>query len=134
MIDESRNDGIDNDGDWNQEFDDVGADGKPGTFDLGEGDGIPTAGEPNFDENDVDESDQIGLTSFQYFVPAGDITMSDDANMWRRMLPGFFQVPSSIVNNEAIRGEDGDFIYGTGYFPLLPGKTERFSLALGFRQ
>jgi hypothetical protein len=132
LIDESRDDGIDNDGDWNIEFDDVGADGKEGTNDFGERDGVPTPGEPNFDVTDVDESDQIGLSSFQYFVPAGDITMSDDVDMWRRLTPGFFQVPTSIVNNVAIRGEDGDFLYGTGYFPLLAGRTERFSLALAF--
>ena len=132
LIDESRDDGIDNDGDWNPEFDDNGADGKPGTNDFGEGDGIPTAGEPNFDATDIDESDQIGLTSFQYFVPAGSITMSNDPDMWNRMLPGYFEVPSSIVNNVAIRGEDGDFLYGSGYFPLLAGRTERFSLALAF--
>ncbi|MCK7516453.1 MAG: hypothetical protein MZV64_01360 [Ignavibacteriales bacterium] len=70
-MDERRDDLIDNDGDWNPEFDDVGADGKPGTGDFGEGDGVPTPGEPNFDATDIDESDQIGLTSFQYFVPAG---------------------------------------------------------------
>jgi hypothetical protein len=132
LIDESRDDGIDNDGDWNFEFDDVGADGKAGTFDFGEGNGIPTAGEPNFDATDIDESDQIGLTSFQYFVPAGDIAMSNDVNMWGRLDPGFFQVPSSIEDGVAIRGEDGDFLYGSGYFPLLAGKTERFSLALAF--
>ena len=44
MIDEARDDGIDNDGDWNVEFDDVGADGQPNTNDRGEGDGIPTGG------------------------------------------------------------------------------------------
>jgi hypothetical protein len=132
MIDERRNDGIDNDGDWNFEFDDVGADGKAETNDEGEGDGVPTAGEPNFDATDVDESDQIGLTSFQYFVPSNDITMSDEPDTWRRLRPGLFDVPSSIVGGVAIRGEDGDFIYGSGYFPLLPGETERFSLALAF--
>ncbi len=132
MIDERRDDLVDNDGDWQFEFDDVGADGKPGTNDFGEGDGIPTPGEPNFDATDIDESDQIGLTSFQYFVPAGNIVMSDDANMWTRLLPGYFDVPSSIINNVATRGEDGDFIYGSGYFPLLAGRTERFSLALAF--
>lgn len=138
MIDEARDDGIDNDGDWDPQFDDVGADGQPNTNDRGEGDGVPTAGgvdgpgEPNFDQTDVSESDQIGLTSFQYFVPAGDITMSDDVDLWRRFTPGFFDVPASIVNNVAIRGEDGDFMYGAGYFPMLSGKTERFSLALGF--
>ncbi|MBP9119982.1 MAG: hypothetical protein KBF59_03870 [Ignavibacterium sp.] len=132
LIDEKRDDGIDNDADWDIDFDDNGADGKPGTFDIGEGDGIPTPGESNFDATDVNESDQIGLTSFQYFVPAGSITMSDDPNMWTRLLPGYFDVPSSIVNNVATRGEDGDFLYGSGYFPLLAGRTERFSLALVF--
>ncbi len=132
MIDEKRNDGIDNDGDWNAEFDDVGADGKPGTNDAGENDGVPTPGEPNFDRTDVDESDQIGLTSFQYFVPASEITMSDEEDLWTRLRPGLFDVPSSIVNGVAIRGEDGDFVYGSGYFPLLAGETERFSLALAF--
>lgn len=132
MIDEARDDGIDNDNDWDINFDDVGADGKAGTGDPGEGDGIPTLGEPNFDRTDVDESDQIGLTSFQYFVPAGDVTMSDDVDMWSRLTPGYFDVPTSVVNNIPTRGEDGDFMYGSGYFPLLPGKTERFSLALAF--
>lgn len=132
MIDESRADLKDNDRDWNHEIDDLGADGKPNTKDFGEGDGVPTPGEPNFDRTDVNESDQIGLTNFQYFVPAGDITMSNEDDMWRRLRPGSFDVPSSIVNNVAIRGEDGDFVYGSGYFPLLPGATERFSLALAF--
>jgi hypothetical protein len=132
MIDESRSDGIDNDGDWNVDNDDVGQDGKEGTFDFGEGDGFPTPGEPNFDRTDVNESDQIGLTSFEYFVPAGDIQMSNEDELWGRLRPGFFDVPSSIVGGVAIRGEDGDFIYGSGYFPLLPGETERFSLALAF--
>src|SRR5690606_40108055 len=64
MIDEGRDDGIDNDGDWNPEFDDVGADGKAGTGDFGENDGMPTLGEPNFERTDIDESDQLGFTSF----------------------------------------------------------------------
>jgi hypothetical protein len=34
------------------------------------------------------------------------------------------------VNNRPEAGEDGDFIYSSGYFPLLAGNTERFSLAL----
>ncbi len=130
MIDEGRNDGVDNDNDWNGDFDDVGADGVDGTNDRGEGDGMPTAGEPNFDQTDVDESDQIGLTSFEYFTPANDFSMADDEELWGRMAPGFFKVPASIVNNKPQRGEDGDFIYGSGYFPLRAGETQRFSLAL----
>lgn len=130
MIDELRNDGIDNDGDWNPDFDDVGADGKANTGDFGEGDLRPTPGEPNIDGTDVDESDQIGLTSFEYFTPAREISMGDDEELWQRLRPGFFEVPNSIINNRPQNGEDGDFIYGSGYFPLLAGQTERFSLAL----
>lgn len=132
MIDEKRDDGIDNDRDWSALTDDLGADGKDSTNDAGEHDGIPTAGEPNFDDKDVHESDQLGLTSFQYFVPASDIKMADNEDMWKRLRPGYFDVPKSIVNNVATRGEDGDFCYGSGYFPLLAGQTERFSLALAY--
>lgn len=130
LIDEGRADGDDNDGDWDPEFDDVGADGIPGTGDSGEGDGTPTSGEPNFDKTDVDESDQIGLTSFQYFEPAGEVDLSNDEELWGRVSPGLFEVPESIVNNKPIEGEDGDFFYGSGYFPLLAGETKWFSLAL----
>ena len=130
LIDEGRVDGIDNDGDWDPEFDDVGGDGLRNTGDFGEGDGIPTTGEPNFDITDVDESDQIGLTSFQYFTPAREVDLSDDEDLWDRVSPGLFEVPESIVNNEPIQGEDGDFFYGSGYFPLLAGETKWFSLAL----
>ncbi|HCA79892.1 MAG TPA: hypothetical protein DEP53_09175, partial [Bacteroidetes bacterium] len=142
MIDERRNDGIDNNRDWSTEFDDVGRDGISGTGDFGEGDGRPTSGydasghdsglpgEAHIDKTDVRESDQIGLTSFYYFTPAGQVRMGDDETLWQNLAPGFFDVPASIVNNRPERGEDGDFIYGSGYFPLLAGSTERFSLAL----
>ena len=130
MIDEKRNDGIDNDGDWSFEFDDVGADGKDGTNDLGEGDGMPTAGEPNFDATDVDESDQIGLSSFNYFTPANAYPEKNDETLWEWLRPGYFDVPSTIRDGEPVGGEDGDFIYGSAYFPLPAGETRRFSLAL----
>jgi hypothetical protein len=139
MIDESRSDLIDNDGDWDLENDDVGLDGVPKTQDPGEEDGMPTSGEgtglngePNIDLTDVDESDQIGLTSFDYFVNAQAPTtlLTDDEALWVRTSPGNFDVPSSIVNNQPIGGEDGDFFYASGYFPLLAGQTESFSLAL----
>ena len=132
MIDESRDDGIDNDDDWELSGDDVGADGVAGSGDIGEGDGTPTAGEPRFDQTDVEESDQIGLTSFEYFVPSTDIDISDEEDMWDRLTPGLFEVPTSIVNNVAVSGEDGDFIYGSGYFPLLAGESQYFSLGIVF--
>jgi hypothetical protein len=130
MIDERRDDGIDNDDDWVSEFDDLGADGISDTYDFGEGDGKPTSGEPNFDQTDVDESDQIGLTSFDYFVPANQYPMRDDEALWDKLRPGFFDTPSSIVDGKPIQGEDGDFIYGSAYFPLRAGQTERLSIAL----
>jgi hypothetical protein len=137
MLDEARDDGVDNDNDWEAEFDDVGLDGKPETGDSGEGDGSPTSGrgtnlpgEPHIDKTDIDESDQIGLASFEYFAPANAFSIKDDENLWSRLAPGFFDVPPSIVNNQPISGEDGDFIFGAGYFPLPAGQTRNFSLAL----
>ena len=133
LIDERRDDGIDNDGDWNASLHDVGADGAPGTGDAGEGDGAPTNGEPNFDKVDVNESDQIGLTSFNYFTPPGKVRMSDDydwssqtpGDLWNRQTPGNYD---EIVLEPA----DGDFIYGAGYFPLPSGRSGSFSMALLF--
>ncbi len=121
MVDERRDDGIDNDGDWRPERDDVGQDGLRDTNDPGEGDGVPTPGEPNFDETDIDESDQIGLTSFNSFVWPS-VRVSDDEEMWRRLTPGSFPQPAQNV--------DIVFLYGSGYFPLKAGQTQRFSIAL----
>lgn len=132
MIDEERDDGIDNDGDWVAKFHDVGSDGIPNSDDPDgtEGNGQPDPGEPKFDATDPDESDQIGLTAFNYFAPAGDFPMKNDEELWRMMAPGFFDVPSSIQNGQPVGGEDGDFIYSSGYFPLRAGQTERFSIGL----
>ncbi len=127
MIDERRDDGIDNDGDWDPNVDDVGLDGKSGTGDEGEGDGIPTPGygdlpgETNIDVTDVDESDQIGLTSFVFYV-YGTLTYSNDADMWDVSKPGYFD--ASLVN------VDADYVFSCGYFPLLSGQSEFFSIAL----
>ncbi|HTY59346.1 MAG TPA: hypothetical protein VMF59_11025, partial [Bacteroidota bacterium] len=141
MIDEKRDDRIDNNLNWQIRYDDVGIDGlDDGAY--GAHDGLPTSGydinfhdtglpgEPHIDKTDVKESDQIGLTSFSYFSPAGQIVLQDKESLWQRLIPGFFDVPSTIVGGRPQAGEDGDFIYGTGYFPLLAKNTERFSLAL----
>ena len=131
LIDESREDGIDNDGDWDIATDDVGIDGMPGSNDLGEGDGLPTSGmgtelpgEPNIDKTDVDESDQIGLSSFYYFNFGVGPQMNDDNRLWEEMLPGYF--------NNAVSNTDADFLFSSGYFPLKKDLTERFSISLLF--
>jgi len=131
LIDERRDDGIDNDGDWSAVNDDLGLDGKFNTFDTGEGDGVPTSGvgtdapgEPHIDKTDVTESDQLGLTSFYFFFPFNLFSLREDEKIWGFMTPGFFNGTASKV--------DGDFIYGSGYFPLKPGQTERISVAVLF--
>lgn len=131
MIEEDRNDGVDNDGDWDVASDDVGRDGVSGTGDAGEGDGRPTDGEPNFDRLDVTESDQVGLTSFYYFTPPTAVQMSNGDQVWESLTPGFFTTENELAAQRP-RGVDGDFIFGSGYFRLPPGQTLRFTLALVF--
>jgi hypothetical protein len=149
MIDERRDDNIDNNENWvpytdingNGQWDvgeplndDLGADGV-GPFDLqyngpdvGEADGIPTHGEPNFDETDKDESDQIGLTAVALNVlgdkgPTGVWPKNDDV-MWRRMNFGFVD---TIVQNTNI-----GIVFASGPFPLQKGQRERFSVGLTY--
>lgn len=135
MVDESQEDGIDNDGDWNPLLNDYGIDGIPNTGDEGEGDGVPTAGkrlpngsldplypgEKNFELTDLDEADQIGLTSFNSWSWASD-RISDDISMWNRSKPrnfGDIQQSADIV-----------FIFASGYISLKKGETKRISMAL----
>lgn len=123
----------DEDGDWDPLVDDVGSDGvgkdddnyiRP-DVDGTEGNGVPDQGEPNFGRTDPDESDQIGLTSFNFFNQPASPDCSDDQLLWTRMFPGRFDVvPPTPM--------DGDFIYASGYFPLKSNQTERFSVALLF--
>lgn len=143
MLDEARDDGIDNDGDWDISNDDVGLDGVPLTYDFGEDDGMPTSGyqpgadgklvdtglpgEPHVDKTDIDESDQIGLTSFTYFTPPGKIRMSNDTQLWSKLAPSI-----DLANDIETNPVDGDFIYGAGFFPLMAKQTERFSVGLVF--
>ena len=138
LIDERRDNDIDEDGDWDINFDDLGVDGLgpedagyPGP-DFGEGDGVPTQGEPNFGRTDPDESDQIGLTGFNFFNISAAPELDNDADLWVRMTPGRFDVVPS-------RPQDGDFIYSSGFFPLPSANealeisgVERFSVALLF--
>ncbi len=105
----------DENGNWNKQFDDY------------VGNGIPTdnLGEPNFDQTDVEESDQLGLTSFSYFTVSGSPNMSNSEVMWNVMTPGYFDVIPNLP-------EAGNFAFASGYFPMPPLHTERFSMALVF--
>ena len=133
MIDESQSNGIDDDHDWNPEKDDVGMDGIPDTGDKGEGDGVPTAGdpwnplepgEPNFEYTDIDESDMLGLTSFASPPFSSQNRISNDEYIWSNYL-----VPHHFDKVPAQAG-DYVFLYGSGYFRMLAGDIKRFSIAL----
>ncbi len=148
----------DEDGDWDEEFDDVGVDGIAGTGDFGEGDGKPTqrywqdlnnnamldageptsefrepgmrflGGEPNFGFLDTAESDQLGLTSFNALTFGGNNRPRNDDLMWQRM-----STPNQRPSDPepTIEQEaDNVFIYGSGAFSLEPGESQRFSIAL----
>lgn len=151
MIDERRDDGIDNDHDWvpytdlngngvwdkdeNEPLnDDVGKDGI-GPFDRqysgpdeGEGDGVPTSGEPNFDKTDKDESDQIGLTAVAIYRlgdgGTGGGWPKDDESMWLKM--------SSATFDTSLQRANISMVFSSGPFPLNIGLRERFSMALLF--
>jgi hypothetical protein len=147
IVDECRDDGIDNNHNWvgyedvnkNGKWDpgeplnnDVGADGL-GPLDpqytgpdQGEGDGIPTHGEPMFDETDKDESDQIGLTAVS-LTPLSDkgptgVWPKNNEVVWRKMTGGF--VDTGIVNSNI------SIVMSSGPFPLKMGRRERYSMAL----
>ncbi|HUI31643.1 MAG TPA: hypothetical protein VLX91_15650 [Candidatus Acidoferrales bacterium] len=147
MIDERRDDNIDNNhnwvpytdlngnGTWDSDEplnDDVGADGlgpwDPGYTgpDVGEGDGLPTHGEPHFDATDKDESDQIGLTSVTLGTladkSANGMWPKNDNVMWKSMNNGF--VDTTVANTNI------QMVFASGPFILGKGLRERFSIAL----
>ena len=116
--------------------DDMGADGI-GPFDEayterdeGEGDGMPTHGEPDFDEKDLDEGDQIGLTGF-WSGAHGDGSVHDDDE---KMLNYFcFQTVDFGGDEYHFADNLGVWFHsGPVYFPA---KTRnRFSFTLFFAE
>jgi len=134
----------DEDMDWTAGFHDVGADGVAGTGDTGEGDGIPTEGEPYFDRTDKDESDQIGLTGFKMNrIKAGagnpnpvtdDILFYDQAKHWPTQLWEHFTAanPADRFDDAVAANYNIGFLFASGPFKLPAGKRERFSLALAY--
>jgi hypothetical protein len=134
----------DEDMDWNVAVDDVGADGAPGTQDDGEGDQIPTAGEPNFDGTDLHESDQLGLTGFKMNrIRAGlgnpdpttdNILFYTDAQQWPQRLWSHFTDPDPAARfDSALAGlYNLAFLVASGPVDLEVGQTRRFSIALAW--
>ncbi|OQX96151.1 hypothetical protein B6I21_01705, partial [candidate division KSB1 bacterium 4572_119] len=145
FTDENRFNEIDEDGDWDASdsealadvpeenwWNGIDDDGDGIIDDLGDVDkksddinenGSPDAGEPDFDMLDLDESDQLGLTSFAAPIYATEEAW-DDEKMWMRMTPGAFDI-AGIQQNQ-----DNVFIFGSGYFELPQGHMEKYSIAL----
>ena len=131
----------DEDLDWDPATDDVGADGVAGTGDPGEGDGMPTAGEPHFDQTDKDESDQIGLSGFRMNRivrndPEGDILFFTNDKKWPERLYKKWTNPNvaSRFDTAIVENINIGFLFASGPFTLKASKTERFSLALAYGQ
>jgi hypothetical protein len=136
----------DEDMDWNPVTDDVGSDGVPNTNDLGEGDGIPTEGEPNFDRTDLHESDQIGLTGFKMNriargkgntdpTPPDGITFANVDNVdWPQRLYTKFTDPTFAARFDSAAALNWNiaFLFASGSFRLEACRRERFSLALAY--
>lgn len=131
MIDESRDDGFDNDNDWDAFLDDNGLDGVRGNGDPGEGDGKPTSGagtefpgEPSIDKTDVSETDLIGITSaFQINDGILSFNTTPDKSLWNLlMIPGKINLVRQV-------GEFQTYV-SAGYFPLLPGQRQRMAVSI----
>jgi len=124
---------IDNNGQWDPGEplnNDVGEDGlSPNDFgypgpDIGEADGMPTPGEPNFDFLDKDEADQIGLTGFRIF-PVHTYELWNEKQNW----DVFKSAPPP--QSGQITANLGMF-FSSGPFPLEAGDTQNYSMALLF--
>jgi len=128
IIDESQVNGIDDDNDWNLETDDIGADGLANTGDLGEADGIPTLGEPNFETTDADEIDMLRINSFSA------IPVSDDGS--ESFWPKNDDVVWNTLNSNKIslfeRGNDLKLIPSTNGLSLPVQSKIRLSYAIVF--
>ncbi len=112
--------------------DDLGRDGigpvDDGYFgpDAGEGDGMPTFGEPDFDALDKDESDQIGLTAFHIF-PLHQYALHNEEENW--------ELSKELVDptdDQLQSGVNLGMMFFSGTFPLETQLQERFSMSLLF--
>jgi len=131
MIDESRDDGFDNDKDWDAFLDDNGLDGERGSHDEGEGDGKPTSGagtefpgETSIDKTDVSETDLIGITS-AFQIEDGIVSFNTwpDKSLWDLlMIPGKINLVRRV-------GEYQTYV-ASGFFPLLPGQRQRMAISV----
>ncbi|NOY59614.1 MAG: hypothetical protein GXO75_11905, partial [Calditrichaeota bacterium] len=125
------------DADYDEINDDVGSDGvspdDPNYYgpdpDGTEANGMPDAGEPNFGRTDKDESDQIGLTSFQSWnrdAYTGEAPTNrefqHDSTYWELTANGEFN-PNFSEQGNVLN------LFASGPVPVKSWTKERFSVA-----
>ncbi|HEX7069748.1 MAG TPA: hypothetical protein VF190_03035, partial [Rhodothermales bacterium] len=97
--------------------------------DNGEGDQVPDIPEPNFDETDLDEGDQVGLTGVHLsngpFYWDGD-PMADDTWMWARIQEHQFPLGTDPVFIEQADIQPW-ITWDSGPISLEPNGTDFFS-------
>lgn len=124
-FDDANNNGIRDEGEVLNN--DVGRDGLsnfdfgyPGP-DEGEGDGLPTDGEPNYNQLDVDESDQIGLTGFDLGTrpeyESGD-NLRDDTWLWGKIEEHLFDDPNQPPLVSPLADEEPFVLFVSGVVEL----------------
>ena len=157
IIDESRDNGIDDDGDWvgpelnddgsfdcNNLNDDVGLDGVgpnnanylPGgpDDDGSECNGVPdciegVGCEPNIDETDISESDMIGLTTFQLF-PIDEAGKNSPTGLWFENDDVMWNMMADdTLYQYELSPQNLVELFASATFTLEKGKTERISMA-----
>ncbi|MCK6620212.1 MAG: T9SS type A sorting domain-containing protein [Calditrichaceae bacterium] len=77
---------------------------------------------PQIDESAPGDADEIGLTGFYHFAPFNVIRLRDDQALWEANRPGYFHNPQ--------QNTDGDFIFGSGYFPSVPGDSQQVAVGI----
>lgn len=75
------------------------------------------------------------IASCRVFVPAGNITMGNDEEMWHYMRPGNYLFPPSVIMPPdsipyALKGEDGEAMWATDYFSLASGEEKKVTTAI----
>jgi hypothetical protein len=73
------------------------------------------------------------IGGYNYFTPPFEIPLGSDKELWKRLTPGFYQVPANIVNDTTVlNGTDGDYLFGSRYFSLSSKGMKRIVSAIAY--
>ncbi len=102
--------------------------GYPGP-DFGQADGIPQDGERNFDQLDIPESDQIGLSGFDLGVRQNyEFTiLLEDQFIWEKIEENLFEEIGK--EPEVLRNNEPFVLFTSGPVDLPPSVSDFFSLS-----